>query len=348
MRILVIGGTRFMGPHVVRRLVELGHRVAVFHRGHDEPELPTGVLRLHGDRCRLRDHAVEFRAFAPEVVLDMIAVTEADGLAAVEAFAGLARRLVLASSMDVYRAYGVLLGTEEGPPQPVPIPEDGELRTRWYPYRGETPRPEKDPARRMDDYDKIPIERAVMGHAQLIGTVLRLPMVYGPEDYQCRLHDPVRRMDDGRPVILLEATHADWRTTRGYVENVAAAIALAVHDERAAGRIYNIGEQDALTEKEWIEAIGRQAQWRGRVLAVSREELPADLHPNMNTAQDLVADCSRFRNELGFTEPVPREQALLQTIAWQRLHHPEKVDKGAFDYSAEDKLLARLAPARDD
>jgi nucleoside-diphosphate-sugar epimerase len=36
MRILIIGGTRFSGPHVVRRLIDMGHQIALFHRGKTE------------------------------------------------------------------------------------------------------------------------------------------------------------------------------------------------------------------------------------------------------------------------------------------------------------------------
>ena len=342
MRVLVIGGTRFMGPHVVRRLVELGHGVAVFHRGRSDPDLPHGVLRLHGNRRRLADHAAEFRTFAPDVVLDMIAVTEADGQAAVELFAGRAKRLVLVSSMDVYRAYGVLIGTEDGPPQAVPVTEDSEVRTRLYPYRGETPRADDDPSKSMDDYDKIPIERLALSEPRLPGTVLRLPMVYGPNDFQHRLFDPLKRMDDGRPAILLDERLAAWRTTLGYVENVAEAIALAVHDDRATGRIYNVGEQNPPTQKQWIEAIGREAGWRGIVHAVAPGDLPEAYRAGMNTAQHLAADSTRIREELGYAEPIGQSEALRRTIEWERHNHPPEFDPAAFDYAAEDRVLERM------
>jgi nucleoside-diphosphate-sugar epimerase len=58
--------------------------------------------------------------------------------------------------------------------------------------------------------------------------VVRLPAVYGPGDKQHRLLPYVRRMDDERPAVLLTTDQAGWRWTRGYVVNVAAAIALAV------------------------------------------------------------------------------------------------------------------------
>jgi uncharacterized protein YbjT (DUF2867 family) len=59
VRVLVIGGTNFMGPLAIRRLVVEGHEVSVFHRGTTEAVLPEGVERLRGDRRRLEEHADE-------------------------------------------------------------------------------------------------------------------------------------------------------------------------------------------------------------------------------------------------------------------------------------------------
>ena len=53
-------------------------------------------------------------------------------------------------------------------------------------------------------------------------------MIYGPHDYQHRVHQYLRRMDDGRPAIVVSDQMARWRWTRDYVENTAAAIALAI------------------------------------------------------------------------------------------------------------------------
>ncbi len=65
----------------------------------------------------------------------MIAYTEADATGLVEAFRGLARRTVVISSADVYRAYGRFIGTESGPIEPTPLTEDSPLRTALFPYR---------------------------------------------------------------------------------------------------------------------------------------------------------------------------------------------------------------------
>ncbi|MBC8086394.1 MAG: NAD-dependent epimerase/dehydratase family protein [Phycisphaerae bacterium] len=50
LNILVLGGTGFIGPHLVRRLVERGHTVSIFSRGRREADLPASVQRLIGDR----------------------------------------------------------------------------------------------------------------------------------------------------------------------------------------------------------------------------------------------------------------------------------------------------------
>jgi 2'-hydroxyisoflavone reductase len=50
MRLLVIGGTYFMGRSVVETAAERGHEVTVFHRGAAEPEGYPPVEHVHGDR----------------------------------------------------------------------------------------------------------------------------------------------------------------------------------------------------------------------------------------------------------------------------------------------------------
>ena len=207
MRILVIGGTNFIGPHLVWRVVGRGHEVAVFHRGQAEAALPASVRRLRGDRHRLRDHRAEFARFGPDVVVDMIDYTEDDALGLVETFRGLARRAVVPSSGDVYRAYGRFLGIEAGPVEPKPLAEDAPLRSALFPYR--------EKARGTDDflysYDKIPVERVVMAEPALPATVLRLPMTYGPGDPFGGLSPYLKRMDDNRPAIVLREDMARWK-----------------------------------------------------------------------------------------------------------------------------------------
>lgn len=336
MRVLVLGGTRFIGPCVVRALIDRGHEVVVFNRGRAPAVLPDGVRRIIGDRATLGDYREDLRGAAPEVVVDMIPLREADARAVLDAFAGIARRIVAISSQDVYRAYGRLIGTEPGEPLPVPFDEDAPLRECLYPYRREERPPADETQRRLWEYDKIPVEQAVLGDPAMAGTVLRLPMVYGPGDGQHRLYEHLRRMQDGRPCILLGERIANWRWTRGYVEDVAAAIALATTDERAAGRVYNVGDE-SLTMAEWVRLVGHAADWRGEVRVVPEARLPESMRTDMDERQLMVASSERIRRELGWREIVPRREGLLRTIAWELRNPPPGATPP--DYAAEDAAL---------
>lgn len=338
MRILIIGGTSFIGPRVVHRLVEQGHDVTVFHRGQTACDLPAEVRHLTGDRHLLSDFSSDFKRVAPDVVLDMILFTEEDARSLLQTFKGLTGRIVMPSSTDVYRAYGRLLLLEEGAPDPVPYTEEGPLREVLYPYRARA----KGPDDSAYKYEKILAERIVMSDASLPGTVLRLPAVYGPGDKQHRLFEYLKPMDDARPFILLEEQRAEWRWSRGFVENVAEAIALAVTDERAAGRIYNVGEENPLTEREWVRMLAKAAGWNGEILVLEKSAMPEHLADNVPYNHHLVSDTSRIRIEMGYKERVGRDVALMQTVAWERENLPAEIDPKQFDYAAEDAALEEL------
>jgi len=334
MRVLVIGGTRFIGLAAVTRLDRMGHEVTVFHRGETESTDLPDIPHLHGDRHRLADVANDIKRCAPDVVLDTVAYTERDAHTTMAALAGMARRIVVLSSMDVYRAYGRLKWLEPGPPDDVPLTEDAPLRASRY--------PDRDAGAFAQDYDNILVERVVMSDPALPGSVLRLPLVYGPHDYHHRLFPYIKRMDDGRSVILLDDRLARWRASWGYVENVAAAIALAVTDERATGRVYNVAEAPAMSEAEWVRAIGRAADWTGDVVEIAHDHLPVVLRGwgNANMEHQWFTDTTRIRAELGYTEPVSRDEALRRTVAWERANPPTDIPPTLFDYAAEDAVLA--------
>jgi nucleoside-diphosphate-sugar epimerase len=337
MRILIIGGTRFIGPYMVRSLTAAGHEVTVFHKGENKGDLPNTVRHIHADRANLSNLKREFLRLAPQVVLDMICFAEHEAKLVMQTFNGIAQRVVAISSQDVYRAYDRLRRASPGPPDLVPLNEDAPLRENLYPYRSQ--------AQNSDDwiyhYEKILVECAFMSDPHLPGTVLRLPQVYGPGDYHHRLFPFLKRMDDGRSTILLEEGRAEWRWTRGYVENVATAITLAVLDNRAKGRIYNVGETTALSEAEWINRIGRAAGWRGEVVTLLKDKLPKHLLMDFDWKQHLVSDSMRIRNELGYTESVAFNEALKRTVEWERKNPPENIDQQQFDYAAEDEAISR-------
>jgi nucleoside-diphosphate-sugar epimerase len=327
MRVLVLGGTRFIGPHVVRGLVERGHDVTIFHRGETEHDLTAGVLHIHADFAQFADHVDELCSLSPEVVVDMVPFREED-VQRLRSFKGVAKRVVAISSGDVYRAFGRIWRTEPGPPVPVPLNEDSPLRERL--------------SSAGLDYNKTAVERGLVNDPDLPATIVRAPATHGPGDPQHRLFQYVKRMDDGRQVILLAEDLANWHWARGYVENVAHAIVLAITNDRAGNRIYNIADPLAFSELEWVRQIARVIGWNGEVVTARLDQLPASFHHEFDLTQQYVVDSSRIRTELGYVEIVEFDEALRRTIQWERENPPYDLPSGQFNYPAEDEALAQI------
>jgi nucleoside-diphosphate-sugar epimerase len=330
MRILAIGGTGFIGRFAIPALLHLGHEVTVFHRGQSPL---ADVPSIQGDRREFAKHAAALRDTRPDVVIDFLISNSRQAEELAQTFT---TRVVMLSSCDVYRSTGILHATEPGEPDNTINTEDSPLRTRLHPY----PPANLQAVRAVypwveDDYDKIPAERIVLAAG---GTVLRLPMIYGPGDPLHRNFPVVKRIDDGRRVILLDEATANWRAIRGYVEDVAWAIALAATNDRAAGRVYNVGDPENFTELDWRRQIADAAGWTGGFRVLPDDHIPAHLRAKGNLRQHWSADTSRIRRELDYREPTPRAEALRRTIAWERAHPPQW-NPAEYDYAAEDATL---------
>ena len=318
MKLLIIGGTQLTGPFLVRRLIEAGHHVTLFHRGNHPRNVPAGVDQILAprepgpadDRFHLAAFAAEFRRFSPDVAIHMMAFTREDAEAFVSVFRGVAGRVVVPSSSDVYRVMGIINRTEPGPPVPVPIDEDGPLRER--------------PSIHGARSEKQWVERVVLSDPSLPACVLRFPAVYGPGSF--RRWEWVKRMIDDRPAIILGEGEATFRFSHGYAEDVGTATALAATDERSAGRVYNVGERDVPTERQRLEQFARVAGWGGRIVEIPDEQVPGgDGLPYH--AQDWLLDTTRIRRELGFAEVSDYERGIRDTIEWQRSNPPRHTSR---------------------
>jgi nucleoside-diphosphate-sugar epimerase len=344
MRILVIGGNGFIGSPLVRELSDAGHQLAVLHRRAEAHPADHRVLTIPADRNRLPDHRKSIQQFAPDVIIDVILSSGEQARQVVDELHVLTPRIVVISSMDVYRAWGVLHGKEPGGLEPLPLTEDSPLRTARQVYPPESLRMMQSIFSWVDErYDKIAVEEAIMNDRRLLATVVRLPMVYGPGDPLHRFLPLVKRVADGRSSILLADDLAAWRGPRGYVENVAHAIALAATSNRSAGRIYNVCEEPTRSELEWQKMIAAQMKWQGNFIVLPRERTPAHLLQPGNAAQHVVCSSARIRSELGYEETINVDEAIRRTIAWEQANPPGSITPHQFDYPAEDAALSHQA-----
>jgi nucleoside-diphosphate-sugar epimerase len=306
VRVTVLGGTGFIGRHVTRWLVEAGAEVTTIQRGRAPDRLPA-ARTIVADRTQSSPLAAALAAAAPQVLVDMIAYSGQDMERLLAALPLSVGRLVVISSGDVYWTYGAFLGLGSGPAPTGPLDEGSPLRQQLYPYRAQATGPD-DP---LYWYEKITVEQAARAAVGLAVTILRLPMVYGPGDPQRRVGGCLERLRAADGPFHLNAGEAAWRCTRGYVEDVAWAIGLAALDERAAGEIFNVGEDVALPEIEWLREVAAAAGWPGGIVtdAATPPSLP------VNWGMPLAVDTSRIRALLRYREPIGRQEGLRRAIA---------------------------------
>ncbi len=324
MNILLIGGTGFTGPALVRQLLERNHEVTCLHRGLTHDPRTSGAREILADRRDPSQLASAIADVSPDVVVDMIPFTAEDAENTIRACRDTVPRVVALSSIDVYLAYGRIHRTELGALQPTPLTEESALR--------ETDQPEG-PAS-----DKIAVERAFLGDPHLRTTILRLPAIYGARDKHRRLRIYLKRMDDDRESILLGQTISTWKFSRGYVDNVAHAITLAIENDHQASRVFNVAEPHAMTEEEFVRAIGEAANWHGEVRILPDAQLPQHLQQPVNFEQNWDVDTQAIRSKLGYTELVTVPDAFRRTVEWERANPPE-TEPYEIDYDQEDKAL---------
>jgi nucleoside-diphosphate-sugar epimerase len=319
LRVVVLGGTRFIGRAAVEELAAAGDEVMVVHRGVLEPDDLPDVRHLHCDRAELSAHRAELDAFAPEAAIDCRALTRRDAEDALAVLPEVGRWIVI-SSVDVYRAFGAL--NEDRETDPVPLDEESPVRHVRYPYRGKMPG--------MDEYDKLDVEDVYLPRG---ATVLRLPMVYGEHDYQRREEFLLRRLRAGRMQIPFGA--GMWLTCRVYVRDVGRAVRLALQ-KPLAGEVMNVCEDRSYSMRLWSLMILEAAGSDARLVPVADAALPEDLKFTGAVAQHIAASANKARRMLGWTTSDPLE-TLRTTVRWHLAHPPSEEDP---DFSADDRALA--------
>lgn len=129
MDILVIGGTRFLGRHIVEAALAAGHRLTLFNRGQTNPELFPEAEKLRGDRTsdlsalqdRHWDAAIDICGYVPRVVR-----------ASAEALAGAVDHYTFISSISVYSDFKQIGMDESAPTGILSDPTTEEITDETY------------------------------------------------------------------------------------------------------------------------------------------------------------------------------------------------------------------------
>jgi nucleoside-diphosphate-sugar epimerase len=230
---------------------------------------------------------------------------------------------VLLSSIDVYRAYELLLAGEGG--EPVPMTEEAPVREGRYPLRDLLPGI-------GERYDKLDVEPLYLARGS---AVLRLSMIYGEHDGQRREEFILRRVRAGRRRIPIGAgTTLD---TRCYVGDVASAV-LAVLDQpaAAAGQVFNVGDLATDTARDYARRILAAAGYEASLVTVPEALVPEDMEPTKATAQHFLVDSRKAATVLGWRPTDPAE-TIPVSVRWHLENPPDDSDQ---DFSPDDRALA--------
>lgn len=345
MKVLVVGGSRFNGYHLVRELVFAGHEVAVLNRGVTPVTFPAGVRRIQADR---KDHARLKEALGNEdfdCVQDISAYTPDDVQSIVDLLDGRTGHYIFASSAVVYAASRIMPLTEDSPVELGPQQQEygrnkilceRHLTTAWRQRR-------------------FPV------------TIARFAMVLGPRnavaDREQRMWVRLLR---GREILI----PGDGTTLGmvGHVEDEARALRRMMLDPRTFGQIYNVTGKDYFTDEGYVDTLAEIAGVKankvfvpphimdeyapGGVLDGARLGFPQApssgrsviprLAPHIHGWRaSVLVSTKKLQDDLSYGQLHTFRSGEAQTYEW--FQREGLLDRLQFDFSCEDALLSIVA-----
>jgi len=329
VKVLVIGGTRFLGHELAWRLVAGGHAVTLFNRGTLPDTLGDRVERLRGDRTTAAfERLLSGRSF--DAAVDFAAYDGTDGRRAAEVLGGRVSHYVVISTGQVYLV-------REGCPRParesdyggpvMPEPTDAFDKGQW-------------------DYGvkKRALEDALAeawSTSRFPSTRLRIPMVSGERDHFRRLERYLWRMLDGGPILLPDG--GDRVTRHVYSGSVVKAILALLGRPETFGQAYNLAQDETPTLRELLAIVAERLGTKARLVDVPAERVraagldPLALSPFSGTWMSFL-DPSRAKSELGFRhEPLG---SYLDKIVTSFLAQPPAEAPPGYEHRAAERAVA--------
>lgn len=212
MRILIMGGTRFIGVYLTQILLDQGHEVVLFNRG-NQPS-PTGVTQIQGDRTQPTQlEKLSTETF--DAIFDNNGRELSDTQPLVEIFKDRIKHFVYVSSAGVYLKSDQMPHTEGDATDPKSR-HKGKAETETYLAA-----------------QKIPF------------TSIRPVYIYGPQNYNDLEAWFFDRIVRDRPIPI--PGNGMHTTQLGHVQDLAVAMTAVLGNANAIGQIYNISGDRYIT-----------------------------------------------------------------------------------------------------
>jgi nucleoside-diphosphate-sugar epimerase len=323
MRVLVLGGNRYIGLHLVRELARRGHEVTVLN-SHEVP-LPDGVVRLHGDRQRpgVVEEVLRPRRDDFDVVFDNTAYQVKDLEPLVGLFTGRISQLVFTSSSAVYRRSFV---------QPT-------LETSRTHDAGDA-----DP-RKAYGVGKVRCEQYLDEQWERTGlatTSLRVVHTLGPMS-PLVTRDPIffARLEQGRPIFLPGDGYAAVHLV--HVNDVARLMASIVGNAATAGQRYNVAGSEVTSILGAIHFMARAVGTEPHIvrvpMEVARGRTPPLVHWGEALAGGMFFSIDKALRDLDWVPEFGVEAGYRDSYEWFAAGGRDRYE---YDFSGDDDVLAAL------
>jgi len=297
MQVLILGGTSFFGKEMVRAFFAAGHSVTVFTRGIAKPTDLPPHQRLVGDRNSLSDLMTVGRGKDWDVVIDNIGYHAEDAEKAVKAFRNV-KHFIFDSTVSVYRYSSKLF------PQPLveneidfslhpPIEDLSDIH--WKYARG-----------------KLEAEQVIQQKCEIPWTIIRPPVVYGPDDPTQRGFWYLARLLDGGPLLLPNGGTNSFRLV--YSKDVAQAFLAAALNPVSFGKTYYIGQKEIITLKDFLDESAKHLGVHPHYVSIPSDIL-GDLGGPHSSMVNIIVDISLAEKDLKF-RPTPFPRFIKETTLW--------------------------------
>jgi len=306
-RVLILGGSYFVGKMIVDEFLRLGYDVSILNRG-TKQEIPSGIHQISCDRDDLEQMKQVLAGQLFECVVDVSwkdinwvkNLSEALELEYVKQF-------VFLSSSAVYDVEHLQIPYAE---------EDPLAENKYWTFYGA---------------GKIEAENYYINLFENTGTkllIIRPPYVYGEYNYAQRESLMFRQIIEHKPVIIPKS-NPKLQFIHG--RDLAADIALLVQQQMAPLEIYNVGNEESVTAREWAEACSQAVGEPAVILECDYQALgirEREFYPFFD--YDNVLDVRKIHAII--PQEIPFLEGLKQSYHWfleekEKIRFKESVDR---------------------
>lgn len=351
MNVLVIGGTRYFGKVIVRKLLARGDDVTILSRGNARPDFWSDVNHILSDRSQHIEFTAKLRDREFDAVIDNVAFTVEDAKAAVAALQGRTGKYLVASTVSVYGGIGHALQwqTNDKHGQSRHLHEFVNLNA-CCPLRED----DLDLSEVNWDFDpnvneyaqsKRQIERYLWETSSFPSVVLRVPITVGPEEHALRFWWYMQRILDEREIVLRDGGTNAFRL--GFRDDISQAFIDAMDSPNTTNQIYNVCQDEVVTLRRFLEVMAEKLGRKANVVSI-----PGDAAETLSGLpwEDWRFDAfSRPHQYLMSIEKAKRDFRLhntpmaewvQQTIEWHEGHHDGR-DSAFYDRRNEEVHFAQ-------